>query len=253
LLFGQGKKDGRMDTYLLAMAAVVGYLFGSFSFPRLVTRLVAHNDLHDTELAVPGTLETFKVTGMGASAAAGVLGPKMGCFIGILDMLKVTLPTLAIRLAFPGHLYYLVTALAGMVGQVWPIFYRFKGGRGYSAAYGGLFAVDWLGAIVTSCGGLFLGLALFRDFVLAYIAGFWLLLPWMWLRTHSLAFLAYAVAVNILFVLAMIPDLRQYLKFRGKVKVDMDVAMQAIPMGRSLLRIQERIRGWFAHRPSKAD
>lgn len=231
-----------MEPLLVFLALVVGYFAGALSFTRLVSRLDDPNvDLENIEIPVKGTDKTYKVSSMGASTASMKLGPKVGCAIGLLDILKVALPTLAFRLFFPGQEYFLIVALAGMVGHNWPVFNRFKGGRGISAFYGGLAAIDLPGAIVCAVGGLLLGLFIFRDIVLAYMAGVWLVIPWLWFATHDPAYLIYAVSVNILFLLAMIPDLKQYLKIRREGNIELGDAMETFPMGRGMMKMMERL------------
>lgn len=230
-----------MDPNIAIIALVIGYLFGSISFTRLISRMVAGDaDLESIELPVKGTDETYKVTSMGATTASMKLGSKVGCAIGLLDILKVTIPSLAFRFMFPGEPYVLIAATAGMIGHNWPVFYRFKGGRGISAFYGGFMAIDFIGAIICAIGGLLLGLFVFKDFVLAYMAGVVLAIPWMWFTTHDTAYLLYAVVSALIFTLAMIPDLRQYLKIRKEGKVEMRDVMESTPMGRGMLKMMER-------------
>lgn len=232
-----------MEPGIAILALVVGYLLGSVSFTRMVSKLKDPNaELETIELPVEGTDETFKVTSMGASTASMKLGPKVGCAIGMLDILKVTIPTLVFRFLYPGETYFLITAAAGMAGHNWPIFNRFKGGRGISAFYGGFIAIDWIGAILCATSGMLLGLFVFKDFVLAYMAGVVLAIPWLWFTTQDPAYLLYGVVTAALFVLAMIPDLRQYLKLRKTGKVDMRAAMDTSPMGRGMLKMMERFQ-----------
>jgi len=229
-----------MNALVALCAAIAGYLFGSISFSRIISRLVAPQaDIAHTEVPVPGTDMTYKVTAFGATAISMQLGPRVGCAIGFLDMLKVALPTLAFKLLYPAQPYELIVAVAGMAGHNWPIFHRFRGGRGISAYYGGLFVIDWLGALVTSTAGLLLGLLVIRDFIVAYIAGLWLLIPWIWFRTHRLEYVAYAVVVNVLYVIAMIPDLKQYLSIRQTTDVDPRMVMETNPMGRGMIKISD--------------
>jgi acyl phosphate:glycerol-3-phosphate acyltransferase len=214
-----------MEPITVILALVIGYLAGSLSFTRLVSRLTNPNvDLENIELSAKGIDQTFKVSSMGASTASMKLGPKIGCAIGLLDILKVAIPTLTYRLIYPDQTYCLIVAIAGMAGHNWPVFNRFKGGRGISAFYGGLAALDLLGAIVCAVGGLLLGIFVFRDFIMAYMAGVWLVIPWMWFRSHDPAYLIYAIVVNILFMLAMIPDLKQYFKLRREGKIELTEA-----------------------------
>jgi acyl phosphate:glycerol-3-phosphate acyltransferase len=242
-----------MNALISVCAGIAGYLLGSISFSRLVSRLVnPRADIAHIEVPVPGTDMTYKVTAFGATAISMQLGPRVGCAIGLLDMLKVALPTLAFKLLYPSQPYELIVAVAGMVGHNWPIFYRFKGGRGISAYYGGLFLIDWLGAIVTSTAGLLLGMVVVRDYFVAYIAGLWLLVPWMWSRTHRLEYVDYAVLVNVLYVVAMIPDLKQYVSIRQTTDVDPKMVLETNPMGRGMIKMSEWLRSPFRRRPPSA-
>lgn len=234
-----------MHAIPLFLAALAGYLAGAISFSRMITRLVDPKaDLTSVEIPVEGLDETYKMTAMGASTAGMLLGRRVGCLIGLLDMLKVTIPTLVIRWLYPDQPYFLVTALAGMLGHIWPVYYRFKGGRGISAVYGGLFAIDWLGAIATSGLGMALGMVVFRDLLVSYLSGLWLLIPWMWFRTHNGYYLAYALLANLIFLLGMLPELRQIMRLRRKRggKGSMMSMMEHTPMGQSMLDIARRLK-----------
>ncbi len=193
-----------MDVEIMLLSAFIGYLIGSISFPRLAVQLFApeeKKELKDFELDIPGSARKMVVTAKGASTASEILGSKAGCAIGLLDMSKVFIPTLLFKIYFPYQPYFLVVALAGTIGHCWPVYYRFKGGRGFSTIYGGLLAIDWLGALICSIGGWILGLVVFRNFLLVFLSGLWLLIPWMWLRTNDLMHIGYALAVNVLFIL----------------------------------------------------
>jgi acyl phosphate:glycerol-3-phosphate acyltransferase len=236
----QGHLGNIMDS-LLWVAAVAGYLLGAIPVSRVVGGLLGRNEeLDSIEIPVSGTEETFKYTSTGAAAASMKLGPKIGCTIGLLDILKVFLPTLYFRLLYPEQYYFLVAATAGMVGHNWPVFRRFTGGRGISAAYGGLFVVDFFGAIICAATGLLFGLFVLRDFLLAYMAGLWIAIPWVWFTTRDPVYLSYTVIINILFILGTIPDLRQYIKVRRAGQIDMSTVMALTPMGRGMKKIMDR-------------
>ena len=232
-----------MELPIVLAAVILPYLIGAISFARIVSRLVApETDITDAEMTLPGTDVKMRMQAMGANTVSMKLGPKVGCTIGILDILKGFLPTLAFRLLYPEQPYFLIAAVCAMIGHCWPIYYRFKGGRGVSTYYGGLFAFDWLGAIVTSSVGMILGMAVLKDMLVAYLAGLWLIIPWMWWTKSEPAYLIYAVAVNVIFILAMLPEIREVLSIRRQYgKEDMSVAMSQFPMGRSMLRIMEKL------------
>ena len=232
-----------MSWQIIVIAVVGGYLFGSIPFTRIVGRFYPAMKVPESiEVPVPGTEETYRVTSRGAAAASMTLGARAGCTIGLLDMVKVALPALVLRLLFDEPLYYIVAAIAGMIGHDWPVFNRFKGGRGISSVYGGLFVIDWIGAFAVSGSGLVIGFLVFRDFIIAYMAGLWLLIPWMWFMYHDWLYLGFALAVNALFIIAMIPDLKQYLAIKKMGKAGMEDVMQTVPMGRGMLKIMRKLR-----------
>jgi glycerol-3-phosphate acyltransferase PlsY len=156
-------------------------------------------------------------------------------------MLKAALPTLAFKLLFPSQPYFLVAALAEMAGHNWPVFHRFKGGRGVSSVYGSLLVIDAIGAFAVAFGGMVLGLVIIKDFIVAYLGGLWLLIPWLWWRTGDPAYVAYAIGANILFVLGMIPDLKQYMRFKGQGKADLRTVANTTPMGRGMMKMMEML------------
>ncbi|NLG28349.1 MAG: glycerol-3-phosphate acyltransferase [Chloroflexi bacterium] len=224
--------------YVLVSCAV-GYLVGSWSSTRLLARLAKRPEaLEGVELGVEGSDQTFHVRSRGATTASLALGSRWGFVAMLLDMLKIALPTLAVRLLLPDEPYYLLTAALGMVGHVWPLYYRFRGGRGLSAVYGALWAIDWIAIFATFVGGMLIGIVILRDVILAYMAGLWLLIPWFWFRTHDWRFVAYAVFANIVFVLAMIPDIREYLEIKRQGTVaDPAAVLGRTAMGRGMLHI----------------
>jgi glycerol-3-phosphate acyltransferase PlsY len=242
-----------MNPGISFLAVILGYLVGSVSFTRIMMAIFAPGrPISKVEVAVEGTDKTYNVTAMGASTASMVLGRKAGCLIGWLDILKGTVPTLVARLLYPDQPYYLLVALACMVGHNWPIYYRFKGGRGISVFYGGLLVIDWLGVIVTALGGFLLGFFILRNYLLIFLAGLWLLIPWMWLRTHDWSYLAYAIAVNVLFVLASIPDIQQYRRVQKEVTITPEMVMETNPMGRGMLRIGRKL-GIYKEAPAASE
>jgi glycerol-3-phosphate acyltransferase PlsY len=234
-----------MEPTTLITAVLSGYLLGSISFARLFTRWLAPAaDLSKLSISIQGTDEAVQADLYGANAASRVLGARYGIVVTALDILKVALPTLAFKVLYAGQPYLLVVALAGLVGHNWPIYHRFKGGRGFSAILGGLLVVDWLGALVLPMLSLLLGgLVLHNPFV-AYIAWLWMLVPWLWLRTHDPAYLIYAVALNLIFGLATIPEIRLLLRLRreGRLQGYMQGLLQSSPRWRGMSRMIQRFR-----------
>lgn len=234
-----------MDILTVFLSALAGYLPGSLSFTRLVTKITAPNlDLTAVDVPIEGMEATYRFSAVSATTASIKLGPRFGCLIGLLDMLKAFIPVLAVRLLFPDQPYFLITALAAIAGHNWPIFHRFVGGRGMSPTYGGLFAVDWLGALVSSSLGMLLGMVVFKDLVISYLGGLWLLIPWMWFRHHRLDYVLFAVLLNVLFTVAMIPEIREIIRLRKLQggKGELSTMMNMIPMGKMMLKIGQKLK-----------
>lgn len=232
-----------MKWYIVVIVIAGGYLFGAIPFSKIIRRLFKVNkQAPDIKIPISGTDETFRVTSTGAVTTSLEFGARGGCIVGLLDMLKVALPTLAARIIFEDPVYFLMAAVAGMIGHVWPVFNHFRGGRGVSSVYGALFVIDWVGAFAVAAGGLVLGIFVFRDFLLAYLAGIWLVIPWMWFRYHDWAYVTFAIVVNIVFIAALIPDLKQYLRFRKMGKTNINMVMGMTPMGRGMQKIMELLK-----------
>jgi glycerol-3-phosphate acyltransferase PlsY len=232
-----------MEIEIIIGVAVISYLIGALSFSRIITRLVNPKaDLSNVTLPSDNGASETQLRHMGATTASIQLGARWGCFIGWLDILKVAVPTLVVKFIYPEQPYYLLAAIFGMIGHNWPVYYKFKGGAGISSIYGGMLVIDVVGAIVCSVLGMFLGLVVVKDVLIAYLSGIWLLIPWFWFRTQDPYLVAYAVIINIIFLLAMIPEIRDYIRARREGEVEFTSAMESFPMGRGMKHIMQRLR-----------
>lgn len=230
-----------MDMGSIVLTAFSSYLIGSFSFARLVTRLWSGKDVTQFEIPVQGTSDQYKVLSIGGNSVSSVLGPKAGMLVSLLDILKIFLPVLFFRLYFPNWSgYMLISALAGLIGHVWPLYYQFHGGTGFSAVLGALLAIDPLAILVTNLLGIALGMLVFRNLIVATLGWIWLLVPWFWWRSGGdPAYILYAVSTNALIILAMIPEIQKGLKYKREGKY-MEYGLGNLssnPMGRGMLKI----------------
>jgi glycerol-3-phosphate acyltransferase PlsY len=200
-----------MDLRIALLALSAGYFIGAISFTRIIGRYVLPGeDVSTAEIPIKGSDKTFRFSSFGATSIRAKAGPKYGCLTSVLDMVKITLPTLAFKLLYPEMNYFLITAAAGVAGHNFPVYYGFKGGRGMSPLYGGLLVVDWLAIPVATFVGLNVGFWLVRYAFLSYCGVVLTLIPWFWFRFGDVPHLFYAVSVNVFFWLASIPDLRLY-------------------------------------------
>ncbi len=231
-----------MDPAIALVAAVSGYLLGCISFARIIARLVApQQDVTQTDMAVPGTDVKIQLRPVSGTAVSMHLGPRYGCLTALLDMLKVAVPVAFFRFAFPLEPYLLIPAITGIVGHNWPIFYGFKGGSGLSPTYGGMLVISPLGAIVTALGGMALGLFVLRNVVVLYLAGLWLMIPWLWFTTYDPWYLAYGIIANMLFLVAILPEIKTVRAYQQRgIGTELATGMDMTPMGRMLSKLMKR-------------
>lgn len=216
-----------------------GYLIGAVSPARIILRFKAPGEDpgRGTDVPLEGSEKTMRLHTVSASSVSVRLGSRYGFATYVLDMVKVFAPTLAARLLFPESRLFLAVAFGAMVGHVWPIYHRFRGGRGLSAVYGTLLAIDPPGIFATAIPGMLFGLVVLRDMLMAYLVGIVLVIPWLWFRTHDLYHLAYAVAVNLVFILAMIPEIRDWRRIKKEQGWNSTRRVMALSgMGRGLLK-----------------
>ena len=122
-----------------AIATLAAYLIGSLSFAVIVSRLMGLNDPRTYGSGNPGATNVLR-SGNKAAAILTLL----------LDALKGFVPVFLVK-EF-GAAYGLdegtlaLVALAAFLGHLWPVFFRFKGGKGVATAAGVLLGLNpWLG------------------------------------------------------------------------------------------------------------
>ena len=108
---------------------IFSYLLGSIPFGLLLTKIFLNKDIRDI--------------GSGNIGATNVLrsGSK---FIGYLtlffDITKAVLPVIYIKLNYPDFIY--ISSLSVFLGHVFPIWLKFKGGKGVATYVGILFSLN---------------------------------------------------------------------------------------------------------------
>jgi glycerol-3-phosphate acyltransferase PlsY len=115
-----------------ALAALAfGYLLGSIPFGVLLTRLAGTRDVREIGSGNIGATNVLR-TGRKGLAAATLVG----------DLLKGTLAVVAV-LAVARRELALVAAFGAFVGHLFPIWLKFKGGKGVATYLGILLALAW--------------------------------------------------------------------------------------------------------------
>ena len=132
-----------MPTFVLPLlATVAAYLLGSLSFAVIVSRLMGLSDPRTFGSKNPGATNVLR-SGSKKAAVATLL----------LDAFKGWLPVALV--AWFGKAYGLeegtmaLAGLAAFLGHLYPVFFRFQGGKGVATALGVLFGVHWLLGLAT--------------------------------------------------------------------------------------------------------
>jgi glycerol-3-phosphate acyltransferase PlsY len=245
--WGTFKNSGEeaLDWLTGLIVAIGGYLVGSISGARLVSRIVAPGKPvpAETVMRIEGTDRTVTMKSVSATSVSANLGPRYGFMTYLFDLMKVFVPVLLLRIFMPGTHYYLIPATTGVAGHIWPVYHRFRGGRGASPIYGGVFAIDWPGVLVAAFGGMIFGFVVLKDIYFTYMAGLWFLIPWLWLRTRDPYVVLYAVAINVMFAISSIPEAREWFKVKREDPVwrDPAKAWQISAMGRGMVKMMKRL------------
>lgn len=204
-----------MDPLLSLIISFSGYLIGSISFARIIGKLVLPGeDLERSTVQVEGTKESFTFRTVSAMTIRTRAGSKYGIITTILDISKAAIPiTIALNCLDSQAYAYLLSASI-ILGHDFPIYYRFRGGRGASCLLGSLIFFDWTSIPVTFALSLGIGSFVIEDVIITYISMPIYLIPWTLLTTGASQFSAYAIAVNAIYWIAAIPEMREYLRFR---------------------------------------
>jgi len=131
-----------MQTVLPLLAAVVGYLIGSLSFAVIISRLMGLSDPRSYGSGNPGATNVLR----SGNKAAAILTL-------VFDALKGYVPVLAVLYWGPrfglGEGTAALVGLAAFIGHLWPVFFRFQGGKGVATAAGVIFALNPILGVAT--------------------------------------------------------------------------------------------------------
>ena len=131
-----------MAAFYPLAATIAAYLLGSLAFAVLVSKAMGLNDPRTFGSRNPGATNVLR---SGNKAAAAVTL--------VLDAMKGFVPVVLVK-AF-GPRYGLeegtvaLVALAAFLGHLYPVFFRFQGGKGVATFIGAVFGVHWLLGVAT--------------------------------------------------------------------------------------------------------
>ena len=183
---------------LSLLAVAIGYSLGSVDFGVIVPRVMGI-DIYEHGSGNPGTSNVFRT-----------LGKKAAAFVLIGDLLK-GLVAAAVGSLLVGETIGFVAGFAAVVGHVFPVWHRFKGGRGVATALGValwlepvvgiVLAVLWTVIVLTTKTASIASLTVMALFVPAMVA-----------FDHGAASLWWSAAIVAVVVLRHAPNIKRMIR-----------------------------------------
>ena len=137
-----------MEWWNFLILIIGSYLIGNIFFARIISK-AKHYDINKKGSGNPGTMNVLRNLGFG-----------MGLLTLVLDMLKGIIPAIVGFYLFGGqsaginaYIGLFTGGLSALVGNIFPIFYRFKGGKGAAVVYGMYCVANPILGIIIFVGG----------------------------------------------------------------------------------------------------
>ena len=119
----------------LFIIGIISYLMGSIPFGLILTKIFLKKDIRDIGSG-----------NIGATNALRTGNKLIGYSTLILDVLKAVIPVLYVKINFPDAVY--ISALFAFIGHVFPVWLKFKGGKGVATYVGILFSLNIIYGLV---------------------------------------------------------------------------------------------------------
>lgn len=124
--------------YIKLSVFILSYLVGSIPFGLLLTRYYAGIDIRKQGSGNIGFTNVLRVVG------------KKAAFLTLAgDAVKGFLPVAAAKLIFDDNNLAAAAGIIAVIGHDFPVFLRFKGGKGVATSFGALFGLMPLAGIIT--------------------------------------------------------------------------------------------------------
>ena len=119
----------------LFIIGIISYLMGSIPFGLILTKVFLKKDIREIGSG-----------NIGATNALRTGNKLIGYSTLILDVLKAVIPVLYVKINFPDAVY--ISALYAFIGHVFPVWLKFKGGKGVATYVGILFSLNIIFGLV---------------------------------------------------------------------------------------------------------
>jgi len=121
-----------MEYLIIALGS---YLLGSIPFGFILTKIFLKKDIRDIGSG-----------NIGATNALRTGNKSLGYATLILDITKAVLPVLYVKFNYPDYIF--IASLSAFLGHVFPIWLKFKGGKGVATYVGILFSINLIFGLI---------------------------------------------------------------------------------------------------------
>ena len=121
-----------MEIFLIG---IISYLMGSIPFGLILTKIFLNKDIREIGSG-----------NVGATNALRTGNKAIGYSTLLLDILKAVAPVIYVKIFYQDFLY--IASLCAFLGHVFPIWLKFKGGKGVATYVGILFAINFYFGII---------------------------------------------------------------------------------------------------------
>ena len=117
------------------IVAITSYLMGSIPFGFILTKIFLKKDIRDIGSG-----------NIGATNALRTGNKSLGYGTLLLDVLKAIIPVIYTKLNYPDYIF--ITSMFVFIGHVFPLWLKFKGGKGVAPYIGILFSINLIYGII---------------------------------------------------------------------------------------------------------
>ena len=129
--------------------AIASYLMGSIPFGFILTKIFLKKDIRDIGSG-----------NIGATNALRTGNKSLGYGTLFLDVIKAVIPVIYVKINYPDYIF--IASLCVFLGHVFPIWLKFKGGKGVATYVGILFSINF------TIGFVFIGVWFFTFLISKY-------------------------------------------------------------------------------------
>ena len=133
----------------IIVISILSYLMGSVPFGFILTKVFLKKDIRDIGSG-----------NIGATNALRVGNKSLGYGTLFLDIIKAIIPVIYVKLNYPDYIF--IASLCVFLGHIFPIWLKFKGGKGVATYVGILFSIN------LTIGFVFIGVLFFTFLISKY-------------------------------------------------------------------------------------